>query len=381
MSATAQKKSKGRHFLYSLIACVVIVVGGSVLAMAASSLRVSTATNGDDAPERLPNVNVMVLDAMTVYDALRLTGGIEPWHDVTLSAEIGGRVVEQPVQEGQRVAAGDLIARIDTDLLRAQTEEIEARLALAREELSRLNRLRERGAGTAQDADRAATEVRVLEANLRTARINIDRSVVRAPVEGIVDTLFQEQSEYIDPGMPLARIVQVDRVKVVVGLPERDVPFFELGDTVQTMLDALPGREFQGTIYRISTTGSAGTRTFKTEIELPNEDGAIRPGMIARVRLVRQEFPNSMLIPMNAVLSLEDRHAVFVEEDGIAQLREVTVGLVQGSEVQIVSGLQDGEHLIVTGQRDVRPGRGVMVRDIIGDREPTLPTQPGELPL
>jgi len=381
MSSAPPKRSRARHLLYTVIACIVIVVGGGLLAMAASSLRIETNGDTQEAPERLPNVNVMVLEAMTVYDTLRLTGGVEPWHNVTLSAEIGGRVVEQPRTEGTRVRAGDVLVRIDTDLLRARLDEIEAQLELAREDSGRLARLSERGAGTPQDAARAATQVRVLEANLQTARINFDRSVVRTPVDGVIDRLFQEESEFVDAGSPLARIVQVDRLKVITGLPERDVPHFDNGDRILVTLDALPGRQFEGIIHTISTTASPGTRTFKTEIEIPNEDGAARPGMIARVNLVRQEFPNSMLIPMNAVIPLDNQHVVFVEEDGVAQMRGITVGLVQGAEVQAVSGLNPGDRLIITGQRDVRPGARVAVRDVVTPGEARLPAAPAELPL
>lgn len=380
-ASTPSRKKSLRQALLSLGACVLIVALGGLIAMSVSSFRVSTATNDNDEPPRLPNVNVLTLKAETVYDTLRLTGGVEPWHDVTLSAEVGGRVIEQPVEEGDTVAAGDLLVRIDTDLLRARMDEIEAQLELAREDSTRLARLQERGAGTPQDASRASTQVRVLEANLRTARINLERSEVRAPVGGVIDSLQQEESEFVDAGFPLARIVQVDRVKVVVGLPERDVPFFRRGGRVEVRLDALPDRRFEGVIHTISTTASPGTRTFRTQIEIPNDDGEIRPGMIARVNLVRQEFPDSFLIPINAVLPLDDRHVVYVEEEGAAQLREISVGLLQGAQVQVVSGLRDGERLIVTGQRDVRPGEGVAVREELGPGSAALPSSPDELPL
>ena len=381
MSTPAPKKSRTRQIIYTFILCGTIVAFGTLIAMAASSFRVSTAVGDDEAPAAPPNVNVMPLETQTVRDILRLTGGIEPWHDVTLSAEVGGRVIEQPVEEGDRVRAGDVLVRIDTDLLRARMDEIEAQLELAREDAGRLTRLRERGAGTPQDADRAATQVRVLEANLRTARINLERSVVRSPVDGVVDMLHQEESEFVDAGLPLARIVQVERVKVAVGLPERDVPFFEPGGRAGITLDALPGRDFEGVIHRIATTASPGTRTFHTQIEIDNEDGAIRPGMIARVSLLRREFPDSFLIPMNAVIPLDERHVVFLEENGLAHLREITVGLMQGAEVQVVDGLSPGERLIVTGQRDVRPGEAVAVREVLGPGELHLPQAPGELPL
>lgn len=380
-SSAPKPLRRGRRFLATVALCVGIVLLGGAVALAASTVRMATNDSGEPAPERLPNVRVMPIERILVEDVLRLTGSAEPWHDLTLSAEVGGRIVTQPVSEGQAVRAGDLLLRIDTDRLTAQLDEIEARLELARVEASRLDRLRDRGAITLQDADRAATEVRVLEANLRTARIALDRSVVRAPVDGVVDTLHYEESEFVDTGMPLVRIVQVDRLKVAVGLPERDVPAFALGDTVQIALDALPGRTYDGVIRRIATTASAGTRTFLTEIAIDNAEGAVLPGMIARASFVRQRFPNSILIPMFSIVPLENRRIVFVVEDGVAQIREVTTGLVQGANVQIHSGLDTGDQLIVTGQRDVRPGGRVAVRDELDSTPEPLERQFDEFSL
>jgi len=314
--------------------------------------------------DKVPNVVVRVLEKSTVEDKLALTGSLMPWEEVVLSAEVPGKIQWKGVEEGDTVKEGQELFRIDTVSLEAKRDELQAQMALAAQEHGRLRDLAKAGIAPKQDLDRATAQPTVTKALLRNIDIQLSKSVTRAGFAGVVDRVYKERDEYIDSGAPLVRIVQVDRLKVLVGIPERDIVHFHLDDPVAVTLDALPGRMFEGRIYRIAPTAEAGTHTFATEVVVENPDGVLRPGMIARAGLVRASYPDSIKVPVFSVITMNQQYFTFVEEGGVARMRTVGVGVFLGEEVQITEGLTAGDRLIVVGQRELRDGAPVAVQEV-----------------
>jgi len=308
-----------------------------------------------------PQVEVMPIERTTVEDRLVLTGTAAPWEDVTISAETTGKIERQEIEEGDLVEAGQELVRVDTKSIQAMLDQAEAQARLAQQEYERAQSLTRRGVSAERDYDSAVAGRDVAEANLRAMRIQLEKSVVKAPFDGVVDSLFRDEREFVDIGSPLLRIVQVHKVKALVGVPERDVSWFKVGDPVRVRFDAIPDEEFQGTIHSIATTADIATHTFATEIELDNPEGRLKPGMIARATLVRRTFPESILVPIFSTFLLEDQRYAVAVKDGSAQLRTVKTGILQGGSVQILDGLEQGDLLIVKGQYDVRDGELVQV--------------------
>jgi membrane fusion protein (multidrug efflux system) len=302
-----------------------------------------------------------------VEDALTLTGRADPWEQVVVSAEVSGNVTGQEVEEGDRAGNGQVFFRIDTIWFQAAHAQAEAKAVLARQELERVEGLRRGGISSPQDLDRVRAEHTVAEADLAAARMRLDKSVVHAPMNGVVDRVHVERGEWAEMGKPLVRLVQVDRIKVVAGVPESDIRHFALGDTVQIQFDALPDQVFTGDVLRIATTAEAETRTFPVEVAVDNAAGGIRPGMIARVRMVRAVHADAVAVPIFSILSMENQHFVFVEENGVARVRPVSVGVIEGDRVHIREGLAPGDRLIVVGHRDLREGQPVRVTAEAGE--------------
>lgn len=353
-----------RRLAISIFVCLVLV-GGT----AAFVLRVIS-TSGSEAeamekPLVVPSVKVQILESGVLEDKLVLTGGVDPWVDIILSSEGNGPVESLSVDEGDRVEAGAELARIDTAMLEARQAQAQAQLRLAEQELKRVNRLGQSGVTTQRDADNAIANRDVAAAVARTLDIQLKKSVLTAPIEGIVDRVFVDENEFTDTGKPLVRIVQTEKVKVSVGVPERDVLAFEEGAPVTVTVDALPDRPFQGCIHYIATVADPITRTFTAEIEVENSEGLIRPGMIARAGLIRNVYEDAVVVPIFSTVLLDQKRYVLVEEDGAAQLREVETGVIQGNVVQVTEGLEPGDRLIVVGQRDARPGAPVNVTEVL----------------
>lgn len=348
--------------LISLVLIAVIIAAATLITYGAFAIRAGRPVVATVSQQPAPNVAIRTVYASTAKDLLHLSGTIDAWEKVTLSAETAGKIEWQGIEEGDAVEQGEEVIRINTTAIRASIDEAKARLKLADQDLKRIAQLGKEGISSSQDLDRARTEHEVQRANLRLNEIRLAQSVIEAPIGGIVDKLYMEEGEYASAGSHLVRIVQIDKVKAIVGLPEREVAAFSLGDSVEVTVDAYPGRVFAGTIYRIATSAEQTTRTFATEIELDNAEGLLRPGIIARAGFVRATYPDAITVPMFSVLSRGSDRFVFVEKDGAAQLRPVTIGFYRGDDVHVTSGLSDRDRLIVVGHRQLHDGQRVTVQ-------------------
>jgi membrane fusion protein (multidrug efflux system) len=352
-----------RRTLINLAVCLAILAGGAVIVALAS-------TPGDDsgsetveatAAEEASNIEILVLESQTVEDLLLLTGRLEPWEDITVAAEATGPIEMQGVEEEQRVAAGDVLFKVDTQSVQARVDEARARFQLAEQELQRARDLRDRGVSSPQALDQALAERNMARAALTSADVALDKSVVTAPFDGVVTDLFREQGEFVDVGTDLCRLMRTDEMRVLVPIPERDIGNFGLGSEVSVTIDAIPGKELTGTIFKLDTAADQVTRTFTAEVKFENPDDALKPGMTVRAALVRDTYENAVTVPLFAVIALENQRFVFVEEDGTAVFRPIEVGRIHGDRVHVTEGLSPGEHLIIKGQRELRDGAAVRV--------------------
>lgn len=356
-----------KKFLVSVVIVAVLAALGMGVIVSVWATTKAAPVAVIEKPDTTPRVAVETLEPKEVRDLLYLVGVSEPWEAVTVSAEVTGKIEWQGVDDGDRAVKDQEIIRINTTSLQARLDQVRADHKLAVQEFERVTELRERGISSSQEFDRASMNRDGTAAMLKMAEIEFNHSVIKSEFDGIVDRAYNETGEYVSVGKPLVRLVQVDKLKVLVGVPERDVPRFKTGDTVQLRFDALPGRIIQGKIYRIATTAEPATRTFVTEIEVDNAEGILKPGMIARVALVRALYPDAITVPMFTLLSRSEGRYVFVEQDGKASLRPVEVGFFQEGDVLVTKGLAAGDRLIVMGQRTLNDGDTVIVAEPVGD--------------
>ena len=342
----------------------------------AAALLVAGAAGCEQAPpppqaDRAPvNVKVQVVEAIRDYrDTVQLPGVVEPNEVVTVSAEVAGRVERLACEEGRPCKAGDRMIFLNTDILKAEHDSATAQAEFAAREQQRLDRALQRGVATTMEVDTARTQVAAAKAALDLARANLDRATIVAPTRGILDDLPVEVGEYVTPGMPVAEIVDVETVKVVVDVPERDVRSLsaEHPTKPEIFVDSLDGRKLTGEITYISEVADDLARTTRVEISVPNPPDArgrrpLRSGQIVKVVLTREVLPKAILIPLAAVIPLEDGYRVYVVNDDRAHDRTIQLGFFRGNRVQVVGGgLAEGEKLIVSGERYVAPDQAVRI--------------------
>jgi RND family efflux transporter MFP subunit len=325
---------------------------------------------GESSSTRVINVETTILEPRTFVENIRLTGTVEANRDVSVSAEESGVVRELLVEKGRPVSAGQPLARIDDRILRSQVAEARARAELALETWERRKRLwEEDGVGSELAYLEARFQAQQAEASLETLEERLDRTVVQAPIDGILDDRLVEVGTMVAPGTPVARIVDLDPVKVTAGVPERYATDVSRGARAEVTFSVLDDEIFSGRISYVGSAVDPQNRTFPVEFTLPNPDRAIKPEMVADLTVVRREVEDAIVVPQEALVRVEEGYVVFVVrpegDDFVAEAREVSLGATQRNQAVVTRGLEAGDQLVVVGQEQVAGGDFVRV---VGER-------------
>ena len=342
----------------------------------------SSAEAGDTVPPiietatRVINVEVDPIVAGDFTELIRLTGTVRANRDVVVSATEAGLVSAILVDQGNPVRSGQAVARLDDTQLRAQVEEARARADLAWETWERYRRLFEE--------DQVGSELQYLEAryaaeqsaaSLTALSARLDATIIRAPFGGVLDSRDIELGSMIMPGTPVARVVDLDPVRIRGGVPERFALDVRPGSQATVTFQVLEGEVFEGDITYVGAAVDPEDRTFPVELTLANPGGLIKPEMVANIEIVRETRTDVVVVPREVLLRVEDGYVAYVVEgtgdDGVARLREVRLGPAQRNLVVIEEGLQAGDRLVVIGQQLIADGdrvRGGQLRGRVHGR-------------
>ncbi len=311
----------------------------------------------------LPSVNVSVVELKPteLTERVVLAGRVEPWVEVQVATELGGTVEEVGFEKGRVVRKGRVLARIGSDLRAAQLEGAEAQLLAAEAHYEKTSKLLERQAVPRQELVAATSRYKMAQASKLQAKILLERSVIKAPITGVAVDRHIEPGEVLPPGAPITTLHQLNRLKVVVGIPENDISFFGVGGEATIGIDAYPARDFEGRIHFLGPAASGKNRTFPAEIEITNAEKELRPGMMGRVSLVKERYPDALVVPRDALLERDEGSVAFVLEEDRARVKPVVLGPSEADHVVVKEGLAAGDWLIVTGQRGLVDGQPVKV--------------------
>jgi membrane fusion protein (multidrug efflux system) len=332
------------------------------------------------------NVKIEVVEAIPeLADTFTLSAVVEPYRVVNVAAEVAGRIERfgeraaartwrgrllpagSAIEEGEPIEQGDPIVYLNKELLQARFERTEAQFEYDRTEFERIADLYRRDVTSKTEYEDARAKHDVSKAVRDEAFRNLARAEIVAPTSGILNRLPMELGEYASPGDEVAEIVDIDQVKVVVDVPEREVYYLNVGDSAEMLAHAPQETSLTGAISYISELADADARTTRLEITVDNRDHQLRSGQIVRARLVRRVLNDVIMIPLGSVIPLERGRVVYVVENGQAQRRLVELGFIKGRSVQVLAGVDVGDSLIVAGHRYVGPGQPVT---IVADERP-----------
>jgi RND family efflux transporter MFP subunit len=295
------------------------------------------------------------------------TSTVKSETEVVLSAQRTGRVVKLPVQEGDRVKKGALIAQLDLTEESVQSESVlgqsKATYEEAEKSLKRIDDLFNKGMVAQQDLDATRRVYEVAKSQYQAARedasVKRDYSFIKAPFDGVIAKKYTEVGELLLPGKQIVTIVNPDKIYVLATIDEVDVGRLKLGQPVAITVDAFPGEKFPGSVGRISPIVSGGkleTRTADVWVFFDKKDKRMKSGMSADVEILITTLRDVLSVPSQAIVEREGKKQVYVAEGKAvhpgapaqAGLRPVEIGETNWSFTQITKGLSAGEYVITT---------------------------------
>ncbi|MGK2905102.1 MAG: efflux RND transporter periplasmic adaptor subunit, partial [Desulfuromonadales bacterium] len=248
-------------------------------------------------------VKVQLVTAQNLEERFTLPGSLEAWEDLTLAAEIAGPVDWVGPKEGETLTAGQKILTIDSVSQDANLERNRVDAKVKQKAMERLASLVAENLVSRQEYDNSVTAYEASRQDLELARIALQKSKVTAPVDGILDARLVERGEYLKVGDPVAVVVQVDRLKVLIDVPEKDVRYFHSGEEVrviQAQIDTGEEISRAGKLIHLAYKADPQSRTYRGKIEVENRDRQLRPGMIVRIEALRREIKDASAIPLYA---------------------------------------------------------------------------------
>ena len=322
-----------------------------------------------------PPVNTVVMEVVPrpISNKINLPGSIEPWTRLELISKIAGSIEEVLVREGDTVKEGDVIARMEDDDYRIALERAKAAFKLAKADFERDKSVYAKGVIPTAELDARETSMQTAKADLDNAQLMFERCTIKAPIDGVIRRLDAKIGLFLGVGDPIGEILQIDRVKAVVGIPESDVTAVRTLDNVDVEIKALGDFIVSGDIHFISSSPETLARLYRLELELNNPDHIILPGMFVRADIVKKSSMDALSIPFYSIISRNNEQYIFVENDGVVEKRAIETGIMEGWMVEIVDGLKAGDRVVVEGHRDVENGRKVkVVKEITDPGEYTL---------
>lgn len=380
-------------------------------------------------------VEISKVEPITIIETVSATGKIQPEVEVALSSEVSGEIIELPIKEGQAVSKGDLLVKINPDLIQAAVSQSKAGLQNVRAQLAqaeasennaRLNYERsktlfDKGVISKSEWDKAVADYDMAKANKKAAFYNVQsasaslkqsvdnlaRTTIYSPVSGTISKLSVELGERVVgtaqmAGTEIVRVADLKSMEVVVDVNENDIVKVGIGNKAKVEVDAYLRREFRGIVTEIansaeSTLSADQVTNFKVKVKVlpesyqdltegqPEHYSPFRPGMTATVDIETNKKENIFGVPISSIVVRTDTsgvdqkslaglkigsnqkfEAVYVKEDGVARLKAVTTGIQDETNIEITSGLVEGE-IVITGPystvtKTLRPGDRVEVQ-------------------
>ncbi len=333
----------------------------SLIVFISSCKKEETANNQKTQPV---NITVQQINPSSLIDGIQVAGTVKAFEDVMMSPEEGGVVKEWVKKKGDRVKKGDLIVTLKDEVIKAGYDAAEAQYRIAELNVEKQKSVYEQQGISELQFKNMAYGRDAAKANADLMKARWERTQLRSPIDGVVDNTVPNAGEMAAPGMPIARVVNTSMIKIQAEISELHSGAIVLGTPVSVTFDAVPEIELNGKVSFVGSTVSAANRTMLIEMVLPNPNGKIKPEMVAKVNLVRRKKNDAILVSENIIQLVDrDRYVVYVNNNGTAEERRVTIGGRQRNLVEVTSGLKIGEQLIVTGYQKLINGSPVVVTE------------------
>src|SRR6266581_1253205 len=302
-----------------------------------------------------------------------LPGEIKPYQQATLYAKVAGYLKTITVDKGDRVKEGGLIADIEVPEMLADLARYKAEVEVAELDYKRLSESQKKlpDLVVPQTVDNAKGKLDVAKASLERTETLLGFAKIAAPFSGVITKRMVDPGAFIPAATSgsaaqnaaIVTLTDFNRVRVQVAVPELETSLVATDQPVKMTVDGLPGRSFEGRITRFSYTLDEATKTMLAEVELPNPKLELRPGMYAIVKIGIERKEDALLVPLEAVVTERAGASVFTVVENKARKTPIKTGFNDGANVEIASGLNAGQAVILVGKRSLSDGQAVKVME------------------
>lgn len=335
-----------------------------------SAATVSGCNTGDaspvasaDAASRAPvPVQVRMPFRTELFATYETTANLETEGDAPVVARVAGDVVALLVEEGQRVSAGQAVARLDGERLRLEMLAAKADLDRVRGEYDRYRDLHDRGLVSKSMFENLKYDLEALQATYELRQLEYGYTTVRAPIGGYVSARQIRPGQHVNAGEIAFRITDTRELIAELQIPQTELRRIAAGQVATLRVDSLPGRDFPAEIVRISPTIDVQNGTFRATVHIDNSSGALAPGMFARFDIAFERHADALVIPREALLEEDEETAVYVVAGDTVERRRIETGIEARDSIQVLDGLTESDQVVVVGHSALRDGSKVLAR-------------------
>jgi membrane fusion protein (multidrug efflux system) len=321
-------------------------------------------------PVEVGKVTVGPIDA-----AYRGSATLEAEDEATVLAKTSGVIEQILAEEGQRVNAGQVLARMETERLKLEVARAKAEADKARENFERNTRIFEKNLISKELYDQSRFALDAARAAYELAALTLRESEIRAPFAGVVSARYIKVGNAIQPNSPAFKVTQMDVLHAHIYVPERDIHKLAPRQLASLTLDAWPDKSFDGTILRVNPVVDAATGTVKVTVAMAGGQQELKPGMFGRVEIRYDRRDAAVLVPKDAVLTEDAAQSVFVVADGKARRQPIKVGYSDSYNYEVLEGLKSGDQVVTTGQASLKDDARVHVVNAPGAAAPAATAQ------
>ena len=304
-------------------------------------------------------VTVSTVENKEVTNNLELVGTIVGENDVQVIAEAQGKVTGVFAEVGEYKSAGSVIAQLDDELKKSTYETAQVNFEKSKKDFERYEALYKNKSVSDVQYEQAKLAFYNAQSQLVAAKKEYEYTKITAPISGIITARNVDMGTYVNKGMPVANVVDISRLKVKVGVAERDVFSLRKGDKVTVSTDVYPGVEFTGAISTISDKGDQA-HNYPVEISITNsKDHPLKSGMFGKVKFISKSSAPRLVVSRDALLGSIKEPQVFVVENGTVHIKNIIVGGTYNNNLEVLSGLKAGDKVVVNGQNNLEENTAV----------------------
>jgi membrane fusion protein (multidrug efflux system) len=346
---------------------VLALVGGVSYWAGSRSTPVSggnSAASPSAAPAKAPAgvvVEAARVSLVKLPQSLTAVGSLRSDETIIVRPEIAGRVTQISFKEGEAVAKGALLLRLDGSVQQADLERAKANFVLSKSKFDRAVELRKQGFISSQATDEAENNLHVAKADVELMQARLDKTAIVAPFGGTIGLRQISIGDYVKEGQDMVNLESLDPLKVDFRVPEISLSLLKDGQTLQISLDALPDKVYDGRVYATNPLIDANGRAIVIRAKVDNKDGKLRPGMFARVRLFTSGSKDTLVVPEESLFPLGEDKYVYKVVDSKAMRQKVEIGQRREGRVEIVNGLSPEDTVVTAGVIKLRDGVAVTV--------------------